>query len=480
VATAGARRRGRGRIGPRIAPAVALVGWALFTWYLFAQALAGPVIIWNDSKAYALVASQPLWSRAFWIGQRPPLTPLLIKVVGSSSALLATQAAIAALAWGFLALVVGRLVAPGWRRVAAVWLILAFATALPVTLWNRSMLSESLAISMLALVFACFITISRRVTRPRVAATVVACLGFAASRDAQVWTVALLGLAVAVDAIVLARRDRRFPTRAVVLAGCLLLVVVATEWGTLSSHRTRQDVADVLYVRVFPYPARVAWFAAHGMPQQKQIDRLAATTPTPAGEAKTVFYAPDDPAFAPLQRWVLTKGTGVYLLWLVTHPLYAITEPLQRPERSYNFGNGDLTIYAAATNRDTSPLTVVMWPPLIWVVAMAVLASYLAVLSGVWRDRSWRVVVVLTIIGLLAMLVAWNGDGQEVTRHTIEGAVQVRLGLWVLVLLGLFALLPARTGEPAADGEGHPGPDDGDRVLESRPDTPLTPVPPHS
>jgi hypothetical protein len=480
AARAWTRRPGRGRLRPRIAPAAALVGWALFTWYLFAQALAGPVIIWNDSKAYALVASKPLWSRAFWIGQRPPLTPLLIKVVGSSSALLAAQAAIAAIAWGILALVVGRLVAPGWRRVAAVWVILAFATALPVTLWNRSMLSESLAISMLALVFAGFITISRRVTWPRVVATAVACLGFAASRDAQVWTVALLGLAIAVDVIVLARRDRRFPTQAVVLAGCLFLVVAATEWGTLSSHRTRQDVADVLYVRVFPYPDRVAWFAAHGMPEQKQIDRLAATTPTPPGQAKTVFYAPDDAAFAPLQHWVTTKGTDVYLLWLVTHPLYVITEPLHRPERSYNFGNGDLTIYAATTNRDGSPLTVVMWPPLIWVVAMAVLASYLAVLSGVWRDRSWRVVVVLTVIGLLAMLVAWHGDGQEVTRHTIEGSVQVRLGLWVLVLLGLFELLPARTREPAADGVGHLAPDDGDQVPSRAAPAPLTPVPPHS
>jgi hypothetical protein len=216
------------------------------------------------------------------------------------------------------------------------------------------------------------------------------------------------------------------------------------------------------------------------MPEQKQIDRLAATTPAQPGEAKAVFYAPDDPAFAALQHWVITRGTDVYLLWLVTHPLYVITEPLHRPERSYNFGNGDLTIYAATTNRDGSPLTVVMWPPLIWVVAMAVLASYLAVLSGVWRDRSWRVVVVLTVIGLLAMLVAWNGDGQEVTRHTVEGAVQVRLGLWVLALFGLFELVPARTRAPGTDDLGHPGPDDGDRIPSPAGPGPLTPVPPHS
>jgi hypothetical protein len=88
--------------------------------------------------------------------------------------------------------------------------------------------------------------------------------------------------------------------------------------------------------------------------------------------------------------------------------------------------------------------------------------------------------VVLTVIGLLAMLVAWNGDGQEVTRHTVEGAVQVRLGLWVLALLGLFELVPARTRAPGTDGLGLPGPDDGDRIPSRAGPGPLTPVPPHS
>lgn len=407
------------------------------------------MIIWNDSKAYALVASQPLWSRAYWIGQRPPLTPLLIKLVGTSSTLLATQAAIAALAWGVLAWTVGRLVPRGCRRVVATWLLLAFATALPVTLWNRSMLSESLSMSALALVFACFIGISRRLTWPRLAATVAACFCFAATRDAQVWTVAMLALAVGANAIMLIGRDRRLARRAGALTLCLLVIVGLTEWGTLSSHRTQQDVADVLYVRVFPYPDRVAWFAAHGMPEPKQIDRLAAATPTSAGEAKAVFYSTSGPAFAPLRRWVTTRGTGTYLLWLATHPLYVVTEPLQRPERSYNFFDGNLTSYAASTNRLASPLTMVVWPPFIWVLALAVLASYLAVLSGVWRDRSWRISLVLTVIGVLAMLVAWHGDGQEVTRHTVEGFAQVRLGLWVLVVLGLLGRSPSRDADGA-------------------------------
>jgi hypothetical protein len=421
-----------------VAPGLALAGWCAFAGYLLAQALAGPVIIWNDSRAYALVASKPLWSRAFWDGPRPPLTPLLIKVVGTSGTLLAAQAVLGAVAWGVLAWTVGRLVDRGWRRVAATWAVLAFATALPVTLWNRSMLSESLAMSMLALVVASFLGISLRLTWPRILGAAAACLGFAATRDAQVWTVAMLGGVVAVNAVMAVGKDRRLLVRVGALAIGLLLVVGVTEWGTLSSHRTQQDLTDVLDVRVFPYPGRVAWFAAHGMPQQRRIDRLAASTATQPGEAPVVFYSPGDPAFTPLRRWVTADGAHTYLLWLVTHPLYVITEPLIRPERSFNFGNGNLTIYAANTNRMTSPLTIVMWPPLIGVLAMAVLAAYLGVLSGAWRDRPWRVSLVITVIGVLAMLVAWHGDGQEVTRHTIEGFAQVRLGLWLLVLLGLL------------------------------------------
>ena len=423
-------------------------GWCVFTWYLLAQALAGPALIWNDSQVYMHMASHPLWSSALWRGQRPPAAALLIKVVGSSSGYLAAQAVIGALAWGFLAWTVGRLVPPGWRRVAASWTILAFGTAFPVALWNRSVLSESLSMSLLALVFATLIWSARRLTWPRVAATTAACLGLAATRDAQVWTVALLAVVVAVGAVLAAGRRPRSAARAGALALCLVAVVVLTGWGTVSSHRTRQNVADVFYVRVFPFPARVAWFADHGMPQPRQIDALAKAAATVRGAAKVVAFPATDPAFAPLERWIDSKGTGTYLLWLVTHPGYVIAEPLVRPERSYDFANGQLTYYAASTDQLRSPLTVVMWPPLVGLGVLAGVAAIVSVLSGAWRQRVWSMVVALTAIGGLSMVVAWHGDGQEVTRHTVEGLAELRLGLWIMIVLGALGPTPTPGASP--------------------------------
>ncbi len=439
-----------------MAPAVALAGWCIFAWYLFAQALAGPAIIWNDSVVYVHIASRSLWSIGFWAGQRPPATPLLIKLAGSSSGFLAAQALIAALSWGFLAWTVGRLVSRGWRRTAAAWTILAFATAFPVTLWNRSVLSESLSMSLLALVFATLIWSARRLTWPRVAATTAVCLCFAATRDAQIWTVAFLAVAVGAGAIAAAARQREVAVRAGALSLCLAGVVALTGSGTVSSHRTEQNVADVLYVRIFPFPSRVAWFAAHGMPEQRQIDELAQATAAAPGAAKVVGFPVSDPVFAQLEHWIDSKGTGTYLLWLLTHPGYVVTEPLRRPERSYNFAHGDLTFYSASTDRMASPLTFVMWPPLIALVALATVAAFVSVVSGAWRQGVWRMLLALIVIGILSMLVAWHGDGQEVTRHTVEGFAELRLGIWIVILLWFLGPPPPRPGD-------HPSEVTGDR-----------------
>jgi hypothetical protein len=441
-----------------IAPAAAFAGWLFFTGYLLVQATAGPAIIWNDSLVYRKIASAPLTSSGFWTGQRPPATPLLIKLVGASGGYLLAQAVIAALSWGFLAWTVGRLVAPGWRRLVAVWVILAFASAFPVTLWNRSVLSESLSMSLLAVVCAALIWTTHQVTWPRVVATAAACLAFAATRDAQVWTVAFLAVAVGVGALAIARKDRPRATRVGVLSVCLVAVVVLTGWGTLASHRTPQNVADVLYVRIFPYPGRVAWFAHHGMPQAPQIDALAKATSTQPGQAKVVSFSPSDPDFAALERWIQNQATGTYFLWLATHPVYVLTEPLIRPERSYNFAQGSLTAYASTTDQYRSPLTVVVWPPLIGLLILAAVAAYLTFLSKGWRDGVWRMMLVFSAIGVLAMLVAWHGDGQEVTRHTVEGLAQLRLGLWIVILLWLLESAPVEPDELASFPPADPNP----------------------
>lgn len=421
-----------------VAPALSLAGWCIFALFLLAQAKAGPALIWNDSETYARIAARPVWSMAFWSGSRPPLIPLAIKAFGSQSGFLLAQAVIGAISWGLLAWTVGRQVRPGWMRVLATWTILGFATTLPVNLWNRSVLSESISLSLLALIVAALIWTHREMTFPRIAVTTFVCLCFALARDAQIWTVAMLFALSGAYCVRSITRDRRLAIRSGLLATCLLLVVVSTAWASLESKRTLSNVADVLYIRIFPFPNRVAWFAGHGMPEQARIDQLARSVPSNPNVAKLVVPPTDGSSFAELNGWIAQHGEQTYLEWLVTHPWYFLTDPLDRPEQSYNFGQGNLEIYMATTNPVESPLTYAMWPPLLWLVLAWALAILLGIATDSWRDRNWQTAAVLTVMGVLAMLIAWHGDGQEVTRHTVEGFALLRLAVWILLILGIF------------------------------------------
>jgi fluoride ion exporter CrcB/FEX len=70
-------------------------------------------------------------------------------------------------------------------------------------------------------------------------------------------------------------------------------------------------------------------------------------------------------------------------------------------------------------------------------------------------NRAVQVVVGLGLLGLLAMLSAWSGDGQETTRHTLEGLAEVRLGVLIMLLYVLLARVPTRKKasdpQPTAD-----------------------------
>jgi hypothetical protein len=195
----------------------------------------------------------------------------------------------------------------------------------------------------------------------------------------------------------------------------------------------------------------VAWFATHGMPQADRIDRLAADARAPAGQAKVVYVSPDDPAFRPFERWLRTDGDHTYLLWLVNHPWYVVSEPLQRPERAFNFAQGDLSFYAPTAEPVPWPLTRVLWPPLLELLVLAAVALYLGIVTDTWRTAPWRMVAVLSVVGMAGMLVAWHGDSQEVTRHTVESFAQVRLGVWLLFAMGLLRLRVVERATPVGD-----------------------------
>jgi hypothetical protein len=401
---------------------------ALFAWYRLDQGLHGVALVWQDTFGYQ--------ESAFWAGIRPPVAPALWWLTGSPRVYVVAQTVVAVLAWCFLAWTVALAVGRAWWRVLAGTVVLAFASTMPIVLWDRSVLSESVSFSALALVFATAIWVARRVTWPRVVALVAASAALALARDSLIWMV--LGLALVVIVFAVVRASGR---KVIVLGIALLGVSCVALVGQAQANRNLDNIEHVYFVRIFPFADRVEWFADHGMPDAGQVLKYAKATRAAPGEAKVVTVAPNDPTAQALVRWLRSgDATRTYLEYVALHPWYVLTEPLRDPERTFNNAQGNLAFYAAPDRTDLTVLDAVFDPGPLVVVLALVAAVGVAWVRGVWRERWWQMVALLGALGAFEILVAWHGDGTETTRHGIVGSVTVRLA--VVVLLTAAALAP--------------------------------------
>jgi hypothetical protein len=351
----------------------------------------------------------------------------------------------------------------------AVWAVLGFATAPLVAQWDWSALSESPSLSALAVLCTLGFLLVRRFTWLRLAALGVTALAYVLLRDADIWAVAAVGVVLVATGAIRSLQGVGFSpegwratlranlgrVRQPLLVGATLVVVAAV--GGVAAGVAQRDVMNmdnVFYVRVFPSPDMVAWFSAHGMPEARQIDALAASTPVGPGVAKLV--APDWNAstWKPLDLWMAQRAQTTYGIFLFTHPVYVLRAPFSTPPLTFDNANGQLGFYAPP-GRALSLFQTVFVPGRWVVVALGVLSVIVALGRRLWRERAWCFIAAFAVVGLVTMLIAWHGDAQEVTRHMVEGDVEARLGVLLSLVFVVLAPTPGRaTGEEAGEEAG--------------------------
>jgi hypothetical protein len=449
---------------------ISLAVFGAFGFFRFWQALRPPQGIWEDSLDYETAGGFSLLSKTFWAGARPPLAPLLWKFTGTPTSFVIAQTAIAVVAWGFLAITVAGLIPLGWRRVLAISAIFAFACTLTVSEWDWSVLTESLSLSALAAIFAFSI---RFVRTNNYTGLLCSAAAFALARDEDIWTIAIIGIVILAGALVVLISERKTKPRphrqiseAIAALGVSLIVLaLIVEVPAVTSQRDVTNIVDDLVVRVFPFPSRVAWFAKHGMPDAAQVDELAASTPRTPGTALVVSPDLSSDEFGALDTWIGSNGAGVYTLWLLEHPGFFLTAPFTKPPLTFNDASGDIAFYAAPNRFSTSVLDRLLFPGF-WgewaTFALALAFLWWRLSSRRFRRRGraqvgdeqvgsdrrgsrrglwvfWPIAV-LGAIGPVSMLLSWQGDGQEVTRHMVEGAVEMRLSILLVLLIAALGI----------------------------------------
>ena len=288
-------------------------------------------------------------------------------------------------------------------------------------------MSDSISLSLLALVVAAALFAVAKPTWLRVAFALVAGLAWAMTRDTNVYAALVVAPALLV-ALLVSNRSRRYLALALIGAVAIFALTVADAARGL---RADEPIRDALSIRLEAHdrPA-IAWMMRHGY----------------GG-----VWANNTPA--------------VYRSYLLHHPWTTLLQPLEDGPTQATFSS--TTRYAAlytpsvegydGPHRTLIPgfARRVFWPrgpgwlgsELLVVFALAVAA---AVVARRLPDARLAFAAVMLLAVYPQLLVVWHGSGQEIDRHALGPATQLRIAvLLVLVLAAEWAPAPTAAG-PAA------------------------------
>jgi len=364
--------------------------------------------------------------------RRPWATPYLYWLIpGNARGMVVGQALVGAVCWAALALSAAAWFRFRTSRIAVAGVLAALGCTTIVTNWDAAKLSESLGLSLTVLVIAAWLNFVRRTEAGTALFVALATLPWLFVRQSLIPT-AWLVVGLAGLAAVVAWRRRGTADLAVRLVAALCLVLAAeTAVATVTYSHNQEIVQENLRViianRVASDPARLEWFEDHGMP-------------VPASGRLDPDSLREDPTFS---RWVAGEGRSTYLRYLLTHPWYTATAPLD-----------DVTDLQRSTADEVEPSAAMLSPPDHYATTRPVLPSvaedllfgagdtgtviFLLVLVGGWslarlRRRSARWAIPWALVGLAvtSLYTGWHGATPELGRLALMGATMLRIGLFL-------------------------------------------------
>jgi hypothetical protein len=319
------------------------------------------------------------------------------------------------------------------------------------------MLSESVSLSLTAVVVAAWLELVR-VPRPAmVVAVLVTTLFWVFSRDSNgVITLCLVPFA----AFWAWRPGALGRPWALGLAGGLLAIFLASFLATTTDdaqlRRNQRPILHVIGRRVLVNPEEERFFREHGMPAPPPLVR--AQRKSLAGIAEGEL--PSNPATDRFIEWSREHGRSVLAQYLLRHPLRTFKQTFRNRQR----------LLAGVTVGYTSPNARRLLPQPIdniayprgsqdvwfWLVVVCVGAF------AVWRYLGarwfWLVPAVALLVQLPHAIVVYQADTLEIPRHAVLVAVMTRLSLLVLALFAIDAIVnrKSRSSGRMYDGRTRP------------------------
>ena len=397
-------------------------------------------LFWNDSADYVAAAKLSLLSPERLLGIRPVFMPLVLGVLdGNQQQLTIVHSVFSAISWGLLGAVLTVSLRTWPARAVAIGGVITIASVWTVSMWDQQILTESLALSSLALVVSAALWFANSPSLLRSCFLAGSALLWLLNRDSHAIPIAAGALVVGITVWVAKTTNRRL-----IALTCAYLVAFAfvISASASTSNRNLQPLEHVFAVRVLPYPDRVQWFTDQGMPLGSELLAIPEAT-DPVKDLAGFTPVPPEPKWEPWRDWLETHGQVTLFKYMATHPTYLWTETQQVPERVFNNGTG-LTTYWPLQQRSIPVIdelgTISTTATILIASAALVVIAYL----DEHRRRSAIVAMVVIATALPHGVAVWHLDGMESARHMLIASIQLRIGTMILVATAVDSLFALR------------------------------------
>jgi hypothetical protein len=399
-----------------------------------------------DTDGYLEVTGHPVWSLDFFAGGRPWTVPLLWKLLPASDVWRARgHFGLSLVCWPVLAWAVARCLRPGLMRYLGFGAVLIFSMSFPIIRWDDVMLSESVSLSLTALVVAAWLELVRLPRPAMVVAVLVTTLFWVFARDSN--GIIALGL-VPVAALWAWRPGPLRRPWALGLAGGLLLIFVASYLATTTDpaklRRNQRPILHVIGRRVLTAPDEERYFRKHGMPAPPPLIRAQRRSLAGVAEGQL----PSNPAADRFIEWSRKHGRSVLAGYLLRHPVRTFKQTFRNRQRLLA---GVTVGYTSPNARRLLPAPIdnIAYPrgsQDVWFWLVVVCVGALAVWRRLGAHRFWLVPAVALLLQLPHAVVVYEADTLEIPRHAVLVAVMTRLSLLLLALFAIDAIANRKLG----------------------------------
>jgi len=387
-------------------------------------------VLIGDSWSYLYGASLDLNDPAFFSERRPWGILLIYKILGNSqTAIEIFQLSLSAVAWLWLSWTFVRSLKNQWIKLTGFVVTLGFSLSPIVQLWNHTVLSESLSISLLVLILAVFVQLSQQ-WKPRYLFWLILFFVLWMSfREAN----AYIALFVALALLIMGFARQTF--RAYWWLSFFIGVAFLVNYQLSSAYglpRWALPLAEVITHRILPDQEYLEYFSDNGMPVTPELMALSGKN------ANSDNYAIiNDSKLKRFSRWLFNDARDVYVKFLQTHPGYTIKSPLAdiKALLGYNYLEGfHLPDYTPALPSRVNDLfyPVEWFWPYLWVSLLA--AGFILATNLRTKKRVYWIIVVFLLLSLPQLYLIWHGDALDVERHAVVMNIQFHLGLLWLVI----------------------------------------------